>query len=55
MSLTEFQDFEKILFHTTELFNQSNYHFNEFMKLKEQCESMQNYVKSITVKHCLHA
>lgn len=54
MSLKESQDFENILYPATDLFNKSDYHFNEFMKLKEQCGSMRNYIKRIRTTHCLN-
>lgn len=44
--MNEKQDFENVLDHGIELFDEADHHFNEFIKMKEQCTIIQNYVKN---------
>jgi hypothetical protein len=42
----EIQDFENVLNDGLEMFNEAEHHFNEFIKRKEQCDIIQNYMEN---------
>lgn len=52
MSLNE--DLENVINNGLQLFDEMDYHYNEFMKLKKQCDIIQNYVNIVKSQRCFH-